>query len=42
VTWHRWYADPATLGGHPDIVTSGTVNDPAARTPPEVDITVVG
>lgn len=32
--WARWHASPDTHGGHPAQVASGTVNDPARRTPP--------
>jgi AAA+ ATPase superfamily predicted ATPase len=40
--WTCWHADPATLGGHPDLVASGTVNDAELRTTHEVDVAVLG
>ncbi|GAA0948316.1 AAA family ATPase [Streptomyces rhizosphaericus] len=41
-TWARWHADPATYGGHPSRVASGTVSDPGAKTSHEVDVAVFG
>ncbi|MFI6787197.1 ATP-binding protein [Nonomuraea sp. NPDC050383] len=40
--WSRWHASPETHGGHPSRVSSGTVNDPAARTGHEVGVAVFG
>lgn len=40
--WARWHASPDTHGGHPTLVASGTVNDPANRTTHDVDIAVLG
>lgn len=40
--WARWHADPASLGGHPTEVASGTVSDPAARAAYEIDVVVFG
>lgn len=38
--WARWYAAPETLGGYPNRVAAGVVNDPAARTSHEIDLAV--
>ncbi|UGY93266.1 AAA family ATPase [Streptomyces gobiensis] len=40
--WVEWHADPATFGGMPIQVASGTVADPEARTSHELDVVVHG
>ncbi|WP_407937051.1 AAA family ATPase [Kineosporia babensis] len=40
--WTRHFAGPEFFGDYPSDVTSGTVNDPAARTSHEVDIVTTG
>lgn len=40
--WVEWHADPATFGGMPIQVASGTVADPVARTSLEADVVVHG
>jgi hypothetical protein len=40
--WAEWHADPATFGGMPIQVASGTVADPEARISHELDVVVHG
>ena len=40
--WVEWHADPATFGGMPIQVASGTVADPVNRTSLEADVVVHG
>ncbi|WP_254895847.1 ATP-binding protein [Streptomyces sp. NA02536] len=40
--WAEWHADPATFGGMPIQVSSGTVADPVSRTGIEADVVVHG
>jgi hypothetical protein len=37
-TWTEQFADPATLGGNPAVVTYGVLNDPAGKSQCELDI----
>lgn len=40
--WSRYMAPENTFGGYPNLVGSGTVNDPASKTTHEVDVVVFG